>query len=472
MMDYSKLTIFEIRDGIVNKKFSCKSVVEFFIEKCKEKKELNAIIEVFSDAVKLAEKIDKKVESGTKMGKLAGVPVVIKDNIFYKGHKVTCASKLLQDYEAPYSATVVDKILSEDAIIIARSNMDEFAMGGSTEKSYYGVCHNAVNPDYVAGGSSGGSAVAVASGVTPLALGTDTGGSIRQPSSYNGVVGVKPTYGTVSRYGIVAFASSLDQCSPITKTVDECEFVLKIISGADEKDATSIDNQFIDSIKEKYTIGICREVVEKFSKMSGYKYFSDVLKKLSKKFNVVEVSIPHITNSLACYYVIAPAEATSNLARFDAVKYGKRSNDAHTLEEVYTKSRSEGFGKEVKRRIMLGNFVLSSGYFDAYYNKAKKIQRLIRSEFKDVFLKVDALMIPTTTGTAFKIGEKMKDPVSMYLEDLFTVPANIAGIPAMSVPYARAENGLPLGMQILADEKNEATMFNIARLFNQCLEGK
>lgn len=470
-MDYSKLTLLEIRDGILSGKFTSEDVVRFSIKKCEEKKDLNAVVEIFYDAIDRAKEIDEKISKKLKVGRLAGVPIAIKDNILFKGKKMGCASKFLQDFVAPYSATIVEKLLAEDAIIIGRTNMDEFAMGGSCENSVYGACHNAVDKDYVAGGSSGGSAVAVASGMVPCAIGTDTGGSIRQPASFNGVVGIKPTYGTVSRYGIVAFASSLDQASPITKTVDDCEYVLSILSGKDEHDATSIENDFGEK-KEKYTIGICKQIVDVLKNKSGYQKFEHAIEKIKKYFDIVEVEIPHISNSLACYYILAPAEATSNLARFDGVKYTKRSEKAKDLESVYVESRSEGFGKEVKRRIMLGNFVLSSGYFDAYYNKAKKVQRLIKQEFKSAFEKCDCIILPTTSGTAFKIGEKIGDPVAMYMEDLFTVPANIAGIPAISVPYAKGENGLPLGMQFFADAKSERKLFDVARQFQSALGGE
>ena len=468
-MDFSKMTIFEIRDGIVSSKFSCVSVVKHFISVAKKFEKLNAVIEIFDDAIEKAKEIDKKIANKIPVGKLAGVPVAIKDNIFYEGKLVTCASKFMQGFVAPYSATIVKKLLSEDAIIFCRTNMDEFAMGGSCEKSFYGPCHNAFDFSRVSGGSSGGSAVAVASGIAPLAIGTDTGGSIRQPSSFNGVVGIKPTYGLVSRQGIVAFASSLDQASPITKTVEECEFVLDILAGKDELDDTSKKPNFIPVSKRKLRLGICKEAIEKFKSMQGFKFYMSALEKIKDEFEIVEVSVPHITNSLACYYVIAPAEAASNLARFDGVKYGVCPEKVTSVEDIYVRARTEGFGKEVKRRIMLGNFVLSSGYFDAYYNKAKNLQKMIKREFKQAFEQCDAIIIPTTTGVAFKIGEKMSDPVSMYLEDLFTVPANIAGIPAISVPYAK-DDGLPLGMQCLADEMGEKILFEIAKKFSKIFE--
>ena len=469
-MDYSKLTLFEIRDGILGNKFSAEDVVKFYIKKNEEKKELNAMIEIFDDVLKKAREIDKKVQFGEKLGKLAGVPIAIKDNMLYKGKKAGCASAFMQNFISPYTCTVVEKLLQEDAIIFGRTNMDEFAMGGSNEKSFYGPCHNAISFDYVAGGSSGGSAVAVASGVVPVAIGTDTGGSGRQPASYNGVVGIKPTYGTISRYGIVAFASSLDQASPIAKTIEECEFVLKVISGKDKNDQTTIKNDFILEKKEKYKIGICTEIVEKFKNKKEFYNFENSLNKIKEDFDFVEISIPHISKAIECYYIIAPAEATSNLARFDGLKYALQAEDCSDLENLYRKSRGQGFGREVKKRIMLGNFYLLGENFKKFYEKAKKVQAVIKNEFKSAFEKCDAIILPTTPSSAFKIGEKSKDAVEMYLEDLFTVPANIVGIPAISVPFDIAENGLPLGMQFLADEKQEAKMFDIAKIFRDKME--
>lgn len=471
-MDYSKLTLIEIKDGIASGKFTSEEVTKHFLNVCHEKRDLNAMVEIFDDAIEIAKSVDQKIKNKQPVGKLAGVPIAIKDIILYKGKKTGCASKLMQNFVAPYNSTVVEKLLAEDAVIIGRTNMDEFAMGGSTEKSFYGPCHNAHSFEHVSGGSSGGSAVAVAAGMVPCALGTDTGGSIRQPASYNGIVGIKPTYGTVSRFGIVAFASSLEQCSPFTKTIEDCEYVLRIIAGKDEHDSTTITNYMVHEPKQKYTLGVCKEVMSKFKTMAGYEPYAKALEKIKNVFDIVEVSIPHISNSLAAYYIIATAEAASNLARFDGVKYTNRSENSKDLESVYVESRSEGFGKEVKRRIMLGNYVLSSGYFDAFYNKAKKVQKLIKKEFKESFEKCDAIILPTTTGVAFKIGEKMSDPVSMYLEDLFTVPANISGMPALVVPYAKGEHNLPLGMQFIANEKQEGNLFDIAKIFSQNMEVK
>lgn len=464
-MDYVKLSVKEMSELVKSQKISAVSLIKFYMSRAEEFNDYNAIIEVFDDVLKQAEIIDKRVRDGEKLGKLAGVPVIIKDNILCKGKYASCASEFMKDFVSPYDATIVKKLMQEGAIIFARANMDEFAMGGSCEKSVYGATKNAHDKSRVAGGSSGGSAVAVALGIAPIALGTDTGGSIRQPSSFNGVVGIKPTYGTVSRFGIVAFASSTDQAGPITRTIEDNEYVLEIMSGKDENDQTSISNDFGKNLKkDKYTIGVCKEVFEKSKSLKQFDKYKKILESLAQKgYEIKEISIPHILNSLACYYILTPAEATSNLARFDGVKYTKRCEEAKSIEEIYVKSRSEGFGDEVKRRIMLGNFVLSSGFYDAYYTKAKRLQRLLRQEFSKAFEVVDAILMPTTPDVAFKIGEKSKDPVSMYLEDLFTVPASIAGVPALSIPYEKDEEGLPLGLQLIGSEKTESVLYDLAK---------
>lgn len=469
---YENMTVLELVEGIKTQKFTSESVVRYFMDKCNQKKDNNAVIEVFADAIDKAKAIDERISRGEKVGKLAGIPIAFKDNILIEGKIASCASNFLSDFVAPYSATIVNNLVAEDAIPFARTNMDEFAMGGSSENTIYGACKNAYDDTRVAGGSSGGSAVAVASGMCPVAIGSDTGGSIRQPASFNGIVGIKPTYGTVSRFGLVAFASSLDQASPFTRTIEDNEYVLKIMAGKDYHDGTTIDNKFIKKELANVKIGLIKEIMDMADTLPEYDNFKkaiDTMKANGVEF--IDVDIPHIKKSLACYYIIAPAEATSNLSRFDGVKYSKRSKEATDLDSVYVLSRSEGFGKEVKRRIMLGNFVLSSGYFDAYYNKARKVQQLIRQEFSEAFTKCDAIMMPTTTGEAFKIGEKINDPVSMYLEDLFTVPANIAGVPAISVPYAKGKNGLPLGMQFYGANENEETLYEIAKIFTDMIGG-
>lgn len=468
-MKFEDFSVVELVEGIKNRVFTSEEVVRYFVDRCEKFKDLNAVVEVFDDVLEKANIVDERIARGEKLGLLAGIPVAIKDNISCKGKKMGCASKFMQDYISPYSATIVKKLEAEDAIIFGRTNMDEFAMGGSCEKSCYGPCKNAFDATKVAGGSSGGSAVAVAGGLCPVAIGTDTGGSVRQPASFNGVVGIKPTYGTVSRYGLVAFASSTDQAAPITKTVEDNELVLSIISGKDENDATTIDNSIFDEVeKHTYKIGICKQLKGEIEKLEYYENFKKVVAQFEKMgCKIVEVDVPHIENSLACYYIVTPAEAASNLARFDGVKYTSRSQDAKNLEEVYVKSRSEGFGLEVKRRIMTGNFVLSSGFLDAYYKKAKRLQGLLKREFEKAFESCDVILTPTTPGEAFDIGGKSQDPIAMYLEDVFTVPASIAGIPALSIPFGKGKNGLPLGYQLMGPEKREDMLYDIAKVFEK-----
>lgn len=467
-MDFEKLSVIELVEGIKSRKFTSEEVVKYFVAKCEEKKDLNAVIEVFDDVVEKAKAIDQRIANGESVGALAGVPVAIKDNILCKGKRMSCASKFLKDFVAPYSSTIVKNLEREDAIIFARTNMDEFAMGGSCENSCYGPCKNAHDDTKVSGGSSGGSAVIVAAGMCPIAIGTDTGGSIRQPSSFNGVVGIKPTYGTVSRYGIVAFASSTDQAGPITKTIEDNEYVLSVLAGKDINDGTTINNCFDIAGKDCYKIGIVKQMKEKMAGLETASQFESAINTMKGLgYDIVEIDVPHFLDCLACYYILTPAEATSNLARFDGVKYTTRNSDAKTLEEVYVMSRSEGFGREVKKRIMLGNFVLSSGFFDAYYKKAKKLQALLRKEFAQAFELCDAIITPTTPGEAFEIGGKISDPVSMYLEDLFTVPASISGIPAVSVPYAIGKNSLPLGIQLMGPERSEKRLYDIAKKFDK-----
>ena len=463
-------TIIELVNKIKSRELKSVDVVKHYIDIINDKKEYNAVIEVFDDALDIAKSIDERLDNGEELGKLAGVPIVIKDNILYKGKIAGCASKFMQEYHAEYNSTVVNKLISEGAVIIGRANMDEFAMGGSTEKSVYGPCLNALDKTRVPGGSSGGSACAVAGGMTPCALGTDTGGSIRQPSSFNGIVGIKPTYGRVSRFGIVAFASSLDQVGPITNNVADNAYMLSILAGYDENDGTSLKaevpnymnaiNQDIKGVK----IGICNQVK---ALMKDSKAFDEAVEWFeSQGAEIINVDIKDIELCLPVYYILAPAEASSNLGRFDGVKYTRRSKDAKTLEEIYSKSRSEGFGAEVQRRIMLGNFVLSSGYYDAYYVKAKKVQQAVKKQFKEAFSKCDCIIMPTTLGEAYKIGS-ITNPVDMYLEDIFTIPANIAGIPSINIPYAKGPNGLPLGLQVMAKELNEMMVYRVADYFEK-----
>lgn len=457
-----------------NNEYSVVSLTEEYIKQIKKYKNKNAILEIFDDAISNAKKIDDKRKLGLTLGKLAGTVFVIKDNMLYKGHIASCASKFLEHFVAPYSATVIEKLLKEDAVIVARANMDEFAMGGSNENSAFGPCKNAYDDKCVSGGSSGGSAVSVALNMCSASLGTDTGGSVRQPSSFNGVVGTKPTYGRLSRFGIVAFASSLDQVGPITKNVKDNAYLLNILAGNDKNDQTSLDNAVddyllnIDQDIKGMKIAYCKELLDLYKKSPYYLKFIKLVDFLKSKGAIVEeVNIPNIDLALPVYYIIAPAEATSNLTRFDGIKYTTRSKLSGDLNDLYVNSRNEGFGDEVKRRIMIGNYVLSSGYYDAYYVKAKKIQNYIVGIFNKLFTKYDSMIMPVTYGEAFELGAKSNDPVAMYLEDIFTVIANISGIPAISVPYAKGDNNLPIGIQILSKKLNEKNIYQIANWIEQ-----
>ena len=469
MSEIIDLSAIEIRDKILTKELSAEQVCKAFIEQIKKCEKYNAVLEVFDDALEKAKEMDKKISSGFR-GKLVGVPIIIKDNILYKGKKCSCSSKFLENYIAQYDSTVIKKVLNAGAIIIGRANMDEFAMGSSTENSAFGVTHNPLDFDRVPGGSSGGSACAVALNMCPISLGTETGGSVRQPASYCGIYGLKPSYGRISRYGIVAFASSLDQVGIFSKNVLDNALMLEVIAGKDECDSTSADekveeySKILDEDISKLTIGVPHEILEMIKGMPCENNISKFLSLLKLNgIKVVDISIKDISLGLATYYIIAPAEATSNLARFDGVKYTTRSDDARNLQEIYKKSRSEGFGCEVKRRIMLGNYVLSSGYYDAYYKKAKAVQHELIKEFEDAFKGCDIIIMPTTIGEAFKIGSKSKNPVDTYKEDIFTVTANIAGLPSLSIPFGKGDNGLPLGIQLMAKKFDEATIYKFAK---------
>lgn len=471
-MDYSTLSMSEIIKLIHSKQLSCYDLTKFYIDKIRATSDYNAVLEIFEDSLEIAKQKDELSSQNTPLPILHGVPILIKDNISYKNHKLTCASKFLEGYVSPYSATVIQKLIDQGAIIIGRTNMDEFAMGGSTERSAYGITKNALDKTRVPGGSSGGSATAMALGLAAITLGSDTGGSIRQPASFNGVVGLKPTYGRVSRYGLIAYASSLDQIGPIAKTVEDAAILLNIIAGADKKDPTSNKlkvNQNIDfttllneDIKGK-ALGIPKEIMELIKKTKYEEKYNNLFKLLTSKGAIIrEVSIPHYELSLPAYYVLAPAEASSNLGRFDGLKYTKSTDNEHNFNEILARSRTEYFGEEVKRRIMIGNFVLSSGSFDAYYKKSKKIQDLIKKEATEALAFVDALVLPTTFGEAFKIGEKSQDPISMYAEDMFTIFSNLTETPSISVPFAKGESGLPLGLQLIGKHFDEQNLLSIA----------
>lgn len=443
-------------------------ITKYYLQRIKQFEHKNAVIETFDDAITSAEYWDKQYYQGKVSQKLAGIPILIKDNIMYKGKISSCASAFLKHYVAQYTSTAVQKLLDEGAIILGRVNMDEFAMGGSCEKSIYGATLNALDDSRVAGGSSGGSAVAVALDLCAAALGSDTGGSVRQPASFNGVVGLKGSYGRISRYGLIAFASSLDQIGPITKSVEDAALLMQILSGYDSNDMTSskqpVKPYFDDikpSVKDK-TFAVVDEVEALYSKTPYYTHYTKLIDWLqSQGVKIKHVSIKDYELSLPVYYIIAPAEACSNLGRFDGVKYTTRSDKAKNITEVYELSRTEGFGKEVKRRIMLGNFVLSSGYYDAYYVKAKRIQQLLTTRLEKALAECDAIIMPTTYGEAFKIGER-QDPVKMYAEDMFTIIANLTGVPAISVPYSKGTSGLPLGIQVVGKRFDEQTVLDVA----------
>ena len=466
---YSFLNIEKLKADLKSGLTTCKDLTEQAIKQISENHRLNAFLEVFeSSALAQALVIDEKIKSGTE-GKLAGVIVGLKDNICYKGHKVSASSKILEGFESLYSATVVERLIAEDAIIIGRLNCDEFAMGSSNENSAFGNVLNPLNNSCVPGGSSGGAAAAVAAGLCHVSLGSDTGGSIRQPASFTGTVGLKPTYGRVSRYGLIAYASSFDQIGPITKTVQDAALVLEVISGKDKHDNTcssekveSYSNQ-INEIK-KYKIAYIKECVEAEGIDSEVKQIIlnqiETLKSLGH--SVEAISFPYLDYLVPTYYVLTTAEASSNLSRFSGIHYGHRTQITSDLENTYKKSRSEGFGKEVKRRIMLGTFVLSSGYYDAYYSKGQKVRRIIHEKTKDIFKTFDFILTPSTPGTAFEFGKNSADPIKMYLEDIFTVQANIAGIPAISVPCGNHSNGLPVGLQLMCNYFEESKLLNLA----------
>ncbi len=463
----------EVRIGLKNNSLTCESITIEYIEEIR-KSNLNAFVEVFEEeALKKAKEVDIKLNQGNA-GKLAGMVIGIKDNISYKGHQMSASSNILKNYTAIYNATCVKKLLKEDAIIIGRLNCDEFAMGSSNENSIYGPVKNPHDINKVPGGSSGGSAAAVSAGLCLAALGSDTGGSIRQPASFCGVYGLKPTYGRVSRYGLVAYASSFDQIGPIANTVEDIALILEVISGHDELDSTSSTHEVpkfsvIKNDEKKSKIAVIKEAL--YSKNIDIEIQKTILldiKNLRNNGNVVdEVSFPYLDYLVPTYYVISTAEASSNLSRYDGIRYGHRAQDVNSLEETYIKTRSEGFGEEVKRRIMLGTFVLSEEYQEAYFTKAQKIRRLIQEETNKILNTYDFILTPTTPHTAFDIGLKRKDPTKLYLEDIFTVQANLTGHPAISLPKHTHKNGLPFGVQLLTRHFNEAELlkFSACQIF-------
>ena len=466
MSNITDLKLVELVDKIKKKELSSTEVTIAFIERSKKSKKLNTYIsENYENAIKKAKIFDQKPDFKKK---LPGVPIAVKDLFCTKNIRTTAGSKILENFVPTYESTVTQNILDEGGIIIGKLNCDEFAMGSSNETSYFGNVQNPVSENLVPGGSSGGSSSALAAKLTPATIGTDTGGSIRQPASFTGTVGLKPTYGSCSRYGIVAFASSLDQAGPMTHDVKDCSLMFEIMSTYDTKDSTSVDfkrenylNNLNENIKGK-KIGIPKEY-----RVDGMPKEIDELWEKGIKIikenggQIIEISLPNTNYALPTYYIVAPAEASSNLARYDGVKYGFRSK-GENLIDMYEKTRSEGFGDEVKRRIMIGTYVLSSGYYDAYYLKAQKVRRLIKNDFDEAYKKVDAILTPSTPSSAFKIGEKLNDPVSMYLNDIFTVPINLAGLPAISIPAGHDKKGYPLGLQVIGKAFDEQSILNIA----------
>ena len=471
-----ELGVIDIREKIFSGELTSEQITKAYVDEIK-KSNINAVIEIFDDAIDTAKQMDERIKNGYR-GKLAGVPILVKDNILIKGKHCSAGSLFLKDYIAEYTSTVAQKLIDEGAILLGRTNMDEFAMGSGTETSFYGKTLNPHDNSRVPGGSSGGSAAAVAANLCAAALGTDTGGSIRQPSSYCGVVGTKPAYGRVSRYGVIAFASSVDQVGPITKNVEDNALLLEILSGQDKNDETSENEPKVEYLKDYKNsisglkVGVINSVEDMLKGLESEKNYN-----LAKQFlidsgaEIVNLDINNMELVLPVYYIIAPAEATSNLARFDGVKYSRRSEKAKNIDEIYKFSRTEGFGDEVKRRIMLGNYVLSSGYFDAYYNKARSLQAKLRNEFLSAFKNCDIILMPTTKGEAYKLGSKT-DPVDAYKEDIFTVSANITGLPSISIPFGSGSTGLPISMQLLAPHFMEKRLYHLAKFIESNKEIK
>ena len=465
-------SLIEIKSGLQSGEVTVEGLVKGYLDKIKLNAHLNAFNEVFEqEALKRAVNIDSRIQLGIA-GKLAGMVIAIKDNICYKDHQVSASSKILEGFTSIYSSTIVERLLAEDAIIIGRCNCDEFAMGASNESSFFGPVKNHADPTKVSGGSSGGSAVAVQAGMCQASIGTDTGGSVRQPTSFCGVIGLKPTYGRISRHGIIAFASSFDQVGPITNSVEDAAILLEVMAGPDEYDSTLAKKEVpsFSSNLQKPTKKKIAYLQESISSPGVDAEVKDVLVKYIDKLRadghtVTPIAFEYLDYLVPAYYILAMAEASSNLARFDGVHYGYRSPAATDLQTTYKRSRSEGFGKEVKRRIMLGTFVLSAGYYDAYYAKAQRARRLIREKTENILKEYDFILTPTAPEPAFPLGREQKDPVVMYLSDIFTVQASLAGLPAISLPAGNNSKGLPLGLQLLAARFGEQELLNFSKYF-------
>ena len=473
MKAYRRVT--DIQADLTAGSITCVELVSHYLQQIKEKAHLNAFLEVWEEeALEKAHAVDAKIASGT-FGKLAGVVIALKDNLSYAGHKVSASSRILEGYEALYTATAVERLAAEDAIFIGRTNCDEFAMGASNENSAFGSVKNPFDESRVPGGSSGGSAVAVAAGMCHCSLGSDTGGSIRQPAAFTGIYGLKPTYGRISRWGLLAYASSFDQIGPFAHSIEDIALLTAIMSGSDAQDATAIQESALPTwtpqLKSKQRFAVMKQAVEHPGLDEEVRIsFKKLLDKLASDGHSIEwFDFPLLDQMVPAYYVLTTAEASSNLSRYSGMMYGYRSKNATDLESTYTLSRTEGFGPEVKRRIMLGTFVLSSDQYDAYYEQAQKVRRIIQNETDAILSRNDAMLLPTTSTPAFKLGEKSKDPVSMYLADLFTVQANLAGNPAISIPIGTTINGLPMGVQLMTPRKSENNLYDLSKLIERTL---
>jgi aspartyl-tRNA(Asn)/glutamyl-tRNA(Gln) amidotransferase subunit A len=478
-MDYESLSALDIVEGIKNGSYTPKEIIKECFKRIHETdSSVNAFITLCEkEALARAEYLEEKIRRGEKLGRLAGVPIAVKDNICTKGIKTTCASKMLQDFIPPYDATVVEKLLQEDAIIVGKTNMDEFAMGSSTENSAFKATRNPAALDRVPGGSSGGSAAAVAAKMVPIALGSDTGGSIRQPAAFCGVVGFKPTYGSVSRYGLIAFGSSLDQIGPLSRNIKDSALLLEVIEGKDKMDGTTVELSKPSSYEECMKDGIrgLKVALPKQFFAEGLDSEIDAsinaCKQMLEDLGAVveEVDMPISKEGLSAYYIISSAEASSNLSRYDGIRYGYRTADFDDIDQLIEKSRSEGFGEEVKRRIMLGTYTLSSGYYEAYYNKAQKLRRKLKEEFNSVLEKYDLILGPVSPTLPFKLGEKVSDPMSMYLTDIYTINVNLTGLPAISLPCGYSIEGLPIGLQLIGPIFGEGKLFRAAAALEEKL---
>ena len=474
-MDLSTLSAGELVKQLSSGELTAKDCTESFLDRIKQHDDtLNSFVSTAESAIATAESVDERRSAGKPVGPLAGLPVAVKDGICTAGIATTAGSKMLEKFVPAFDATMVKQLIDADAVVIGKTNMDEFAMGSSTENSFFGVTKNPWSDQHVPGGSSGGSAACVAADMAPVSIGSDTGGSIRQPAAFCGITGLKPTYGRVSRFGLIAFASSLDQIGPMARSAEDCAIVMNVISGHDTKDSTSAKNDVPDftatlgdSLKG-LKIGICKEHFGDGLESEVETAVTESVKVLeSLGAETVEISLPHTPYAVATYYVIAPCEASSNLARFDGVRYTHRAATAKDLTEMYCQSRAEGFGEEVKKRVMLGTYALSSGYYDAYYLKASKVRRMIKHDYDAAFEKVDLILGPTTPTTAFKIGEHTQNALAMYLADIYTVSANLAGVPAISIPCGLSSEGMPVGLQLQARSFDEASVLRAAHQFQQ-----